>query len=797
MRLYLLPQVLAAGLVLGLACSARAQDGGLALDGGVPADASSSRDVDVDDVEAVEQVDEQAAREPPERDSTSSPQASTPREDATHAHPHAHVHAHPHEHDEDDQEELGVVAEVAPPPEARPVPAAASELDLQVGLLRAIPRRSADQLLTLVPGLTLGNHSGEGHAPSVFLRGFDAGEGQDIETLADGIPLNEPSNAHGHGYADVRLLIPELVRGVHVRQGPFDPRQGDFAVAGSVDYRLGVDERGILARGEYGAFDTRRLVVLWAPERASQGTFAGAEVRDSAGYGPSRASFGAGALGRLEAALSSETSAWVLAGAQLADWSSAGVVRRDDVLQARLPCATDRDSQFFCSADPDQGGAAQRYLLAAGVRWQRTNETFEQLLFGGYRELRIRENFTGRLLDAQGDGLDEQYAAGTAGARGSYRVRLPLFGHDQHLELGWIARHDSGETRAWRRRLELGTPYARLFDATIHLTRVGAHLLGELRPIDALAIRAGLRFDAFHFGVIDHGLPESDRMGPRLPDEASSAFGLAIQPRGSVQVTLQPWLDWVTSGGLGTRSSDAIALSEGERAPFAQVVATETGLIASASEARRFTLRAQGGAFHTYVDRDLIFDAARGRNVPVGSSNRFGAFLFARVQIEDWLDAAASFAWTEANLGGDYFAPGTGPRVPFVPRVTGRVDLAIRKEVAIAGEPFRFGGAIGTSVLGPRPLPNGQEGEANALVDASLSAGWRFVELGVMAQNLFDVRYERASYAYVSDFGTTSAPSMTADRHLAAGAPLTLFLTLTLHLEPLRWLTGEARTSEP
>ncbi|MCC6873157.1 MAG: TonB-dependent receptor plug domain-containing protein, partial [Sandaracinaceae bacterium] len=324
MRLLPSPHVLVPCLALCLACSARAQDGGLvALDGGVPpdaapADASSSREIDV---EHVDDLDEEAAREPPERESDSSPQAPTPRADATHAHPHTHVHAHPHEHDEDDQE-LGVVAEVAPPPEARPVPASASEMDLQVGLLRAIPRRSADQLLTLAPGLTLGNHSGEGHAPSVFLRGFDAGEGQDIETLADGIPLNEPSNAHGHGYADVRLLIPELVRAVHVRQGPFDPRQGDFAVAGTVDYRLGVDERGILARGEYGAFDTRRLVVLWAPERASRGTFAGGEVRDSAGYGPSRASSGAGALGRFEAALSPETSAWVLGGAQIADWSS-------------------------------------------------------------------------------------------------------------------------------------------------------------------------------------------------------------------------------------------------------------------------------------------------------------------------------------------------------------------------------------------------------------------------------------------------------------------------------------------
>ena len=42
-----------------------------------------------------------------------------------------------------------------------------------------MPRRSAESLLTLAPGLFLLNHSGAYHASSVMLRGFDAGEGRD------------------------------------------------------------------------------------------------------------------------------------------------------------------------------------------------------------------------------------------------------------------------------------------------------------------------------------------------------------------------------------------------------------------------------------------------------------------------------------------------------------------------------------------------------------------------------------------------------------------------------------------
>src|SRR5687767_13525250 len=80
--------------------------------------------------------------------------------------------------------------------------ASASDFRIEVGQLHDVPRRSAEAYLTLAPGILLTNHGGEGHASAVFLRGFDAKEGQDIEFLVEGVPLNEVSNPHGHGYAD-------------------------------------------------------------------------------------------------------------------------------------------------------------------------------------------------------------------------------------------------------------------------------------------------------------------------------------------------------------------------------------------------------------------------------------------------------------------------------------------------------------------------------------------------------------------------------------------------------------------
>ena len=109
-----------------------------------------------------------------------------------------------------------------------------------MGALAAVPHKNAEELLKLAaPGILLTNEGGEGHAEQVFLRGFDAREGQDIEFSVDGVPINDAGNLHGNGYADTHFIIPELVRSLHVVEGPFAPQQGNFAVAGSADYELG------------------------------------------------------------------------------------------------------------------------------------------------------------------------------------------------------------------------------------------------------------------------------------------------------------------------------------------------------------------------------------------------------------------------------------------------------------------------------------------------------------------------------------------------------------------------------
>ncbi len=116
------------------------------------------------------------------------------------------------------------------------------------------------EVLEAVPGLIVTQHSGEGKANQYFLRGFNLDHGTDLAFILDGMPLNMRSHGHGQGYADLNILIPELLADAKVRKGPYFAEEGDFSSAGSVrlNYVDRLDSNVIAA--SFGSFGHRRLM---------------------------------------------------------------------------------------------------------------------------------------------------------------------------------------------------------------------------------------------------------------------------------------------------------------------------------------------------------------------------------------------------------------------------------------------------------------------------------------------------------------------------------------------------------
>src|SRR5205085_5450353 len=114
------------------------------------------------------------------------------------------------------------------------------------------------ELLEVIPGVVITQHSGGGKANQYFLRGFNLDHGTDFSIHVDGMPINLPSHGHGQGYADLNFLIPELVEHIHYRKGPYYADEGDFSAAGAAHVHLKRSFAGTFADLRTGSFGYRR-----------------------------------------------------------------------------------------------------------------------------------------------------------------------------------------------------------------------------------------------------------------------------------------------------------------------------------------------------------------------------------------------------------------------------------------------------------------------------------------------------------------------------------------------------------
>jgi len=643
---------------------------------------------------------------------------------------------------------------------------AASDVTFDLNTLRLIPRGSAAELLTLAPGFYLVQHGGEGKAAQLYLRGFDAQHGQDVEFSVGGLPINEVSNVHGHGYADLNFVILEVVDRLRVQEGPFDPRQGDFAVAGSARFDLGVVDRGALVRGSYGMFNTARAVAVVAPRGERRETFFAGELYRTDGYGEQRAASRASALGQYARQLAGGSVLRLMATVYSARFDSPGVVREDDYARGA------RD--FFSTYDPRQGGFSSRAALLGELVVPTAHGRFTVLAHAGVREFRIQENFTGFALDPRGDRYEQRYDAVTVGLRATHRATFTLLGHTHGVEFGLSARHDRTTQAMERQRYADDVAHTVDIAADVDATDIGAYADLDLHVSSRVHLRGGVRADALAYQIDDRSTMLVDRT-VMVPRGRRDAQGFQVGPRATVEFNLGRGFTLLGAYGKGFRSPQALSLGDGESAPFAVVHAGEVG-----ARWRHPRVQVTAAAFLTHVDRDLIFDPALGQNVLIPETappTRGGASLLVRATPVRGFEVIASGTWARATFDA------TGYLVPYVPPWVGRLDVVYARAVGqVFGRPLTLSGAVGATALGDRPLPFSERSPAIFLLDVAASARLGPIELGLSARNLTDARWRDGAFSYVSNFAPGADTSRVPVQHFTAGRPLTVLGTVTVRL---------------
>jgi TonB family protein len=687
-----------------------------------------------------------------------------------------------------------VVAAKRQPPATR----GASDFHVEVGALSAVPRKTASELLKLAPGILLTNDGSEAHADQVFLRGFDAREGQDIEFTVGGTPINESGNLHGNGYADTHFIIPELVSGLRILEGPFDPRQGNYAVAGSADYELGLAQRGITAKFMAGSFGTYRTLLLWGPAGAREGTFAGIELYQTDGFGQNRDGRRATAMAQYEGK-KGEHLYHITATAYIASFHSAGVLREDDYQAGRVG--------FFDTYDTRQGADTSRYTVSGDLESKLGRFVLRNQVFGIVRPATLRENFTGFLLDTQeptqsphgqrGDLIELEAMEFTLGARGSGRLSGEVFHQTQELEVGYYARGDFVSSSQRRVEASTGHPYHIETDLTSRLGDIGLYFDFNLKPVSWIAVRGGLRSDLFTFDVVDNCAVQSvshpSKTNPpgdqsclsqqdfgryREPTQRATSSGAALLPR--VSLILGPLLgiSAAVSYGQGVRSIDPIYITQDAKTPFASAASVDAGL----SFVRRFGslgFNIRSAFFQTRVDRDLIFSQTVGRNVLSNGTTRLGSASAVRLT-GGFFDIAANFTYVKATFDD------TGLLIPYVPDRVFRLDGSLFgtvpfQKLRIRGRAFRGTLATGITYVAPRPLPQGEFSNPIFTLDLNATLGIWLFDVGFIATNLLDNQYRLGEYNYASDFHSQAFPTLVPVRQFSAGAPRSLFFTISVN----------------
>jgi hypothetical protein len=691
----------------------------------------------------------------------------------------AHAEAHEPDGSADEGEHGGEPTETVHVKGSRGAspPRSASELTQEGPTLSAAPHRTASDLLLTAPGIAITQHSGEGAAHQIFFRGFDAVHGQDLEVWAGGVPVNDVSNIHGQGYADLNFLPPEVVKRLRLLPGTYDPRQGDFSVAGSVWLDLGYDEPGITAKATAGQFGTRRYFLAYHPKESSDATFAAFEHYSTDGFGPSRASSRTSLVAQAAYPIGDATLR-AMASTYAASFASAGVLRLDDIESRRI----DR----FGSYDQHQGGDSARSQIVLELGRADSSSRWSVAPYFVLRSMRLRQDYTGYLVEpytgtgtevaaasaASEQGNSEQLVndATTFGLTGSYHRHLPLFAPSDGIEAGMSARHDRIDQSQRKLAIDTGAVTLDEVGAKIDATDIAGYLDLALHPLERLTVRGGMRLDGLTYATEDDG--------GQGKGERRSAQGAHLGKKATVDLRLVSGLHALVSYGEGFRSPQARSLQAGESAPFTTVQSYEAGLRYQTAD-----LRATASVFRTALSDDLVFNQATARNERTPATARTGAMLEMAAQPAPWFNAAASLTFTRAEFTKTDGGYAEGDFVPYAPQVVARTDAAWTPTFGrVLRRPLNGHLGVGGTGIARRPLPYGEFGHDYFLVDARASVRLQEVEVGVSAYNLLDLGWYDGEYTFASNFRRGANPSLLPVRHVTVGAPRTVLATLSIFL---------------
>jgi hypothetical protein len=609
------------------------------------------------------------------------------------------------------------------------------------------PINSAQDLMRLVPGLFLGQHHGGGIAEHIFMRGFDADHGTDVNVSVDDMPLNLVSQIHGQGFSDLHFVIPELVTSYEFGKGPYYAEHGDFTTAGYVGFHTTDVLDKTTVKLEAGQFQTGRVLAMVDLLSAK------AKLKGESAYIAGEAAYTNGPFdwpqhfsrlnlfGKYNVNLAPKERLTVTLSTFGSQWRSSGEIPERAVDEGLIG--------RFGYLDSLQGGNTHRSNIIARLssafsdNWYMQNQVY----YSWY-------NFSHRYNDTffaddsvNGDRLRQQESRNLLGYNGKltnhayFKNNLDLtstfglgtqFNYIHNSELSHI--NDKFEVLDY---LELGNIQENSFNTYVDENlRVGKWLFN-----------AGLRMDYFYFNY-------DDRQNPAMPSQSKAI----ISPKANVEYTASPAIQIYFKTGKGFHSNDArvVVANQGQ-----EILPAAYGMDLGVNWKPVDHLFINAAVWYLYLQQEFVYDGDEGTVDPGDKTKREGIDFSARYQFTNWL-----YAFLDVNLSRarDIQAPKGADFVPLSVPVSSAGGLNYKFTNGING-------GISYRYMKDRPANADNSLIAKGYFVTDLTAFYtkKKYEFGLEIQNLFNTQWREEQFEAESRLRSEKAP--VDDINFTAGTP--------------------------
>jgi outer membrane receptor protein involved in Fe transport len=617
------------------------------------------------------------------------------------------------------------------------------------------------QLLETVPGLDVTSHSGEGKANQYLMRGYNLDHGTDLAIYVDDMPVNEPTHAHGQGYADVNFLIPELASDIRYSKGTYAASEGDFASVGAVhlNYLNSIDDQLALTAGTLGF----QRLMTGASQAVGEGTVLGAlelQHYDGPWVNPDdqrkinvvlRYSGGDDHDGY-------SVTAMFYHGL----WNSS----TDQPLRAVDEGLISR----FGSLDPSDGGQAQRASLSARFFAGVGGGELSANLYLIDNQLTLWNDFTHFLVDpVNGDQEAQHEDRVTAGGGAHFTRADAIFGLRNEWLIGVSTRFDFTDVS------RLPTLDRVTLPASADPLNFSEQDQVRLRNAAAY-VQATTHWESWLRTVL--GLREDAIDGSDNGTNSGSANAALFQPKASIILTPAATTEFYLSAGRGFHSDDLRGVNAAANAGIAgaPLIARQDGEEIGVRQQVGRRLALTLAVFNLDAQSETTYDPDVGQDFAGPASRRRGFELNVTYQAAEWLELYGSYSADHARFKTP-FDDGTGHVGEYLPNA----PFATGSFAAYVKDLGPWSGGLQYRYLGAYPLSSDDAvqgsgyGEWNGDIRYSFAGGWR-ASVGVY--NITNKKANAMEYWYVDRLPGEPAAGV-ADIHVHPLEPISTRVTLS------------------